>query len=68
MSTVDVRVDVAQSEITAPTFCRHSGKSEPLPITRMTVIWGEKVNDERIEWLESGYTDREREMTKWRGF
>ena len=42
------------SEIMAPTFCLHGGKSEPLPITRITVVRGEKVNDERIEWRESG--------------
>ena len=47
------------SEITAPTFCLHGGKSEPLPITRIAVIRGDKVNDERIEWRESG--------NPWRG-
>ena len=47
------------SEIMAPTFCLHGGKSEPLPITRIAVERGEKVNDERIEWRESG--------TPWRG-
>ena len=38
------------SEIMAPTFCLHGGKSEPLPITRIAVERGDKVNDERIEW------------------
>ena len=47
------------SDITAPTFCLHGGKSEPLPITRIAVIRGDKVNDERIEWRESG--------NPWRG-
>ncbi len=42
------------SEIMAPTFCLHSGKSEPRAITLITVIRGDKVNDDRIEWLESG--------------
>ena len=42
------------SEIMAPTFCLHGGKSEPLPITEIAVIRGEKVNDERIEWVKSG--------------
>ena len=42
------------SEIAVPTFCLHGGKSEPLPITRIVVIRGDKVNDERIEWHESG--------------
>ena len=43
------------SEIVAPTFCLHLG-SEPRGITRLTVSRGDKVNDERIEWLESGDT------------
>ena len=47
------------AEIMTPTFCLHGGKSEPLPITRITVIRGEKVNDEPIEWSESG--------NPWRG-
>ena len=47
------------SEIMAPTFCLHGGKSEPLPITEIAVIRGDKVNDERIEWRESG--------NPWRG-
>ena len=47
------------SEIVAPTFCLHGGKSEPLPITRITVVRAEKVNDEPIEWSESA--------TPWRG-
>ena len=42
------------SEIMAPTFCLHDGKSEPRAITRIAVIRGEKVNDERIEWVKSG--------------
>ena len=42
------------SEIVAPTFCLHGGRSEPLPITRIAVVRAEKVNDERIEWVESG--------------
>ncbi len=42
------------SEIVVPTFCLHGGKSEPLPITRIAVERGDKVNAERIEWLESG--------------
>ena len=42
------------SEITAPTFCLHDGNSEPRAITRITVVRDEKVNDERIEWVESG--------------
>lgn len=42
------------SEIMAPTFCLHGGEPEPLAITRIAVIRGEKVNDERIEWGESG--------------
>ena len=46
------------SEIVAPTFCLHGGKSEPLPITRITVIRGDKVSDERIEWLKSGPPSR----------
>ena len=41
------------SEIMAPTFCLHDGKSEPRAITGIAVEQGEKVNDERIEWLES---------------
>ena len=41
------------SEIMAPTFCLHDGKSEPRAITGIAVVRGEKVNDERIEWLES---------------
>ena len=44
------------STLTAPTFCLYGGKSEPRAITRIAVIRGEKVNDERIEWLESGNT------------
>jgi hypothetical protein len=40
----------------APTFCLHGGKSEPRAITQITVERGDKVNDERIEWLESGNT------------
>ena len=44
------------SEIMTPTFCLHGGKSQPLPITEIAVIRGDKVNDERIEWLESGDT------------
>ena len=47
------------SEIMAPTFCLHGGE-EPLPITEIAVIRGEKVNDEPIEWRESG-------ATVWRG-
>ena len=43
------------SEVTEPTFCLHLG-SEPRGITRLTVIRGDKVNNERIEWLESGDT------------
>ena len=43
------------SEVTEPTFCLHRG-SEPRGITRLRVIRGDKVNDERIEWLESGDT------------
>ena len=43
------------SEVVAPTFCLHGGKSEPRPITRITVIQGKKVNNEPIEWRESGY-------------
>ena len=43
------------SEIMVPTFCLHLG-SEPRRITRLRVIRGDKVNDERIEWLESGDT------------
>ena len=42
------------SEIMAPTFCLHGGKSEPRPITGIVVERGEKVNDERIEWRDSG--------------
>ena len=42
------------SEVVAPTFCLHGGRSEPLPITRIAVIRGEKVNDEPIKWGESG--------------
>ena len=42
------------SEIMAPTFCLHGGRSEPLPITGIAVERGENVNDERIEWRESG--------------
>ena len=42
------------SEIMAPTFCLHGGKSEPRAITEIAVIRGKKVNDERIEWVESG--------------
>ena len=42
------------SEIMAPTFCLHSGKSEPRSITGIAVERGEQVNDERIEWIESG--------------
>ena len=47
------------SQIMAPTFCLHGGKSEPLPITGIAVIRGDKVNDERIKWGESG--------NPWRG-
>ena len=47
------------SQIMTPTFCLHGGKSEPLPITRIMVERGEKVNDEPIEWSESA--------TPWRG-
>ena len=47
------------SEIMAPTFCLHGGRSEPLPITGIVVERGENVNDERIEWSESA--------TPWRG-
>ena len=57
------------SEIMAPTFCLHGGKSEPLPITRITVERGEKGNDERIEWRESGNPLRGlwegRDQTAW---
>ncbi len=42
------------SKIMTPTFCLHDGNSEPLPITGITVIRAEKVNNERIEWVESG--------------
>ena len=42
------------SEIMTPTFCLHYGNSEPVPITRITVIRAEKVNDKPIEWVESG--------------
>jgi len=42
------------SEIMAPTFCLHDGKSEPRTITLIAVIRGEKGNDEPIEWVESG--------------
>ena len=41
------------SEIMAPTFCLHDGQSQPRAITGIAVERGEKVNDERIEWLES---------------
>ena len=41
------------SEIMAPTFCLHDGKSEPRAITGIGVERGEKVNDDRIEWIES---------------
>ena len=44
------------SQIMAPTFCLHGGKSEPLPITGIAVERGEKVNDERIEWSESAHS------------
>ena len=44
------------SEIAVPTFCLHRGKSEPRPITRIAVVRGDQVNDERIEWRESGNT------------
>ena len=37
-----------------PIFCLHYGNAEPVPITRITVIRVEKVNNERIEWVESG--------------
>ncbi len=47
------------SQIMTPTFCLHGGKSVPLPITRIMVERGEKVNDEPIEWSESA--------TPWRG-
>ena len=43
------------SEIVAPTFCLHLD-SEPREITRLRVMRGDKVNDGRIEWLESGDT------------
>ena len=43
------------SEVTEPTFCLHLGL-EPHGITRLRVIRGDKVNNERIEWLESGDT------------
>ena len=43
------------SDIMVPTFCLHIG-SEPREITRLRVRRGDKVNDERIEWLESGDT------------
>ena len=42
------------SQIMTPTFCLHYGNAEPVPITRIAVIQAEKVNDERIEWVESG--------------
>ena len=41
------------SDITAPTFCLHGGKSEPRAITGIAVERGEKVDDERIEWIGS---------------
>ena len=41
------------SEIMAPTFCLHDGKSEPRAITGIAVERGEKVNDEPIKWIES---------------
>ena len=43
------------SDIMAPTFCLHDGKSHPRPITEIAVIRGERVNDERIEWCESDF-------------
>ena len=44
------------SEIMEPTFCLHGGAGdvEPRAITRIAVVRDEKVNDERIEWVESG--------------
>ena len=42
------------SEIMTPTFCLHGGRSEPRAITGIAVERGEKVNDERIDWRESG--------------
>ena len=42
------------SEIMTPTFCLHGGNSEPCAITEIAVVRAEKVNDERIEWVESG--------------
>ena len=44
------------SEIAVPTFCLHRGESEPRAITRIAVIRDDKVNNERIEWRESGNT------------
>ena len=41
------------SEIMTPTFCLHGGNSEPRTITGIAVERSEKVNAERIEWLES---------------
>lgn len=41
------------SQIMAPTFCLHGGKSEPRAITGI-VVRGDKVNDKPIEWVESG--------------
>ena len=41
------------SEIMTPTFCLHYGNSEPRAITGIAVERGEKVNDERIEWIGS---------------
>ena len=41
------------SEIMGSTFCLHGGKSEPRAITGIAVERGEKVNDERIEWIQS---------------